>query len=103
MEYKRVHCFAHGTPGEWEAICVDFDIAVQGSSFEEVRSLLDDAVRSYVEDACAERPAVANRLLNRRAPLSVRVKLAVSYVCHLLSRTREDREYQAGFDLPCHA
>lgn len=103
MATKRVQCFARGVPGDWEATCVDLDIAVQGRSFEEVKSLLDEAVHSYVEDACAEDPETARALLNRRAPLPVRVRLAGSYLVHLLTRKDGDREYKAGFDLPCHA
>ena len=104
-EMRRVHCFAKGVPGDWEGICIDFDIAVQGKSFDEVRTLLDEAVHSYVIDACAEEPSTARRLLNRKAPLSVRLGLAASYLAHIVSSSNHDgdREYKAGFDLPCHA
>ena len=104
MMANRVQCFAHGVPGDWEAVCVDLDIAVQGSSFEEVRDLLDEAVHTYVQDALAEDSKRARALLNRRAPIGLRLRLAASYLAHLIfSRRDSDREYQAGFDLPCHA
>ena len=104
MATQRVQCFARGVPGDWEATCVDLDIAVQGSSFEEVKSLLDVAVHSYIEDACAEDPATARALLNRRAPLGLRIRIAGSYLAHLIFSPKDgDREYKANFDLPCHA
>lgn len=101
---RSVQCFAHGRPGSWEGLCVDLDIAVQGASFEDVRARLDHAVSTYVEDATAEDPATARKLLARRAPLWVRLKLAAAYLGHLLSAGRGgDREFKAGFDLPCRA
>jgi hypothetical protein len=27
---RELNCIAHGRPGSWEAICLDFDLAVQG-------------------------------------------------------------------------
>lgn len=100
----RVWCFARGRPGDWEAICLDFDIAVQGNSFDDVLGRLESAVNSYVEDALAEPPDVARKLLTRRAPLSVRVRLVGSYLLHVVrSWRRRDGDCQAGFDLPCPA
>ena len=61
-------CFARGNDRGWEAICVDFDIAVQGGSFDAVRTLLDEAIASYVADAMEETSDVRARLLARRAP-----------------------------------
>ena len=40
--------FARGKPGDWEAICIDLDIAVQGRSFAEVQRLLNEAVADYL-------------------------------------------------------
>ena len=33
-------CYAFGQDGEWEALCRDLDIAVQGGSFEQVDGYL---------------------------------------------------------------
>ena len=35
---RMVRCYAKGHTGDWEAICLDLDIAVQGESFEDVFS-----------------------------------------------------------------
>lgn len=104
MIKRRVQCFAHGRPGDWEAVCVDLDIAVQGASFDEVRWSLNAAVETYVADARAGDEASALRLLSRRAPLTTRIRLAASYLAHIvLANDGDNREFQAGFDLPCHA
>ena len=66
-------CVAHGKADRWEALCLDLDLAVQGRSFEEVRSLLQEAVNTYVEDAQAEAEPARSQLLGRRVPLHVRL------------------------------
>lgn len=101
---KSLWCFAHGSDaGGWEAICVDLDIAVEGRTFEEVRRGLEGAVRSYVEDALNEAPADRDRLLNRSAPLHVRLGCWLRLAIHAMTRRRSDDDLRAGFDLPCHA
>lgn len=102
MVRRQIWCFAWGQPGDWEALCPDFDIAVQGGSLDEVRCLLGEAVRTYAEDAQREDPRTAARLLNRKAPLGVRMKLAGSLLKHIL-RGDGERDSRAGFDIPCPA
>ena len=69
---KPILCLAQGKDGDWDAICLDLDIAVQGESFEEVSNMLSAAITSYYQDAMSEEPAVRRRLLSRKAPLPVR-------------------------------
>jgi hypothetical protein len=61
---------AKGHLGHWEAVSLDFDIAVQGETFKEVEALLREAVETYVEDAMREDEPTRARLLSRRAPLA---------------------------------
>ncbi len=68
---RHVVCYAHGRPGDWEGLCIDFDIAVQGRSFHEVQKRLEEAVAEYVAAAIEEAPEDRDRLLGRRAPLYV--------------------------------
>ena len=103
MNARMLWGYAHGTPGAWEAICVDLDISVQGASFDEVRALLDESVASYVEDAMKEDPKDARRLLNRRAPFWVQLRFAAVFLAHIGSRGGKQRELRAGFDIPCPA
>ena len=45
----------------------------------------------------------ASRLLNRRAPFSLRIKLAAKLPWNLVSnRGGKDGDYYAGHDVPCH-
>jgi hypothetical protein len=97
-----VRCFAHGRDADWEAICIDFDIAVQGRSFDEVKSLLNGAVQTYIQDACKEEPVVRDRLLNRRAPWHVRLALTARLVFFNVFDGRNG-EAQASFPVACPA
>ncbi len=72
MGQQRLTCMAQGHGDAWEAICLDLDIAVQGESFNDVKRALEDAIASYLEAARREDPQTRQRLLARRAPLSVR-------------------------------
>ena len=74
---RKVTCYAWGVPGDWEAICVDFDLAAQGESFDEVRSELSDAIETYLEYVAELPENERARFLNRKAPLGLRLHLAL--------------------------
>jgi hypothetical protein len=68
---RRFLCYFEGLGDEWEAISVDYDIAVCGRSLDEVKRLLKSAILSYIEDAGKEEESERERLLNRRMPWTV--------------------------------
>ena len=101
---KKLLCYASGHETQWEAICVDFDLAAHGQSFKEVQERLSDMIRTYVEDALKEDERTSARLLERRAPLALRIKLAAKLLWNILSnRNGKNGDYYAGYDIPCHA
>jgi hypothetical protein len=101
---RQLLCFAHGRDGDWEAICLDLDIAVQGKSFDDVRSALDFAIHDYIEAARNEAPAVRERLLARQAPLWVKAKNIFGFIWHALRhRSSGDGRAEHSFIMPCHA
>jgi predicted RNase H-like HicB family nuclease len=63
-------CVAEGYEGKWEAFCLNFDLAVQGDSFDSVRSNLGEAIELFLETVRDLPEADRKRLLSRRAPLS---------------------------------
>lgn len=99
---KALLCYAHGRNGAWQGICVDYDIAVQGSSFEEVKNLLNEAIVTYIADALEEPARDQKRLLNRNAPFLVKVGLVCRFLIYVLFRN-SDRDQQANFSIPCPA
>lgn len=102
-----VQCAAQGTNDSWEAFCIDFDLAVQGSSFEEVRDSLNKAIVMYIEAAVAEKNREDRvRLLTRRAPFWVRMKWAMRGVRAMLKNRKPGDPHQEvamGFQVECPA
>ncbi|HEX3885715.1 MAG TPA: hypothetical protein VHW66_23900 [Stellaceae bacterium] len=95
-----LRCYAERKQGRWQAFCVDFDLAVQGDSFEEVYASLDQAVGEY-RNYVSELPEPdRSRLLRRRAPIGSRVAF-LSAVVRTALRSREDHdEGSFGYTLP---
>ena len=71
---RTLRCIAHGQDGHWEALCLDLDIAVQGDSFDDVYASLNEAISLYFESVSALPDADRRRLLERPAPLRVRLE-----------------------------
>lgn len=70
-----LHCYAIKDGSQWVAMCLDFDLAAQGDTFDEARQSLDGQIRSYVEDALiGDDQQHAPALLARKAPFTEWVK-----------------------------
>ena len=67
-----LRCFARKQGDQWEAACLEFCLAAQGDTLEEVRAKLDAQIRSYLKDISEGGPdyEYQHELLNRRAPFS---------------------------------
>lgn len=103
MERQRVQCIAKGRPGNWEAICLDFDISVQGASFEEVKSLLTEAIDSYVEFAQTVDVETRKQLLSRRAPFHVVIAERFGLWLYKLKKLWRNGEEHRDFVAACPA
>jgi predicted RNase H-like HicB family nuclease len=99
---RTLHCYAEGRDGEWEAICLDLDIAVQGRSFEEVFASLQGAIALYLETVADLRPEDRRLLLHRSAPLSVRFKFLTHAVRGLFG-DHDGRNQRHQFTMPLSA
>ena len=75
-----LRCAAEGSRGQWEAICLDLDLAVQGQSFEEVYKELNEMIVGYLETVSTYSPAEQARLINRKAPFGLRFRYTVRYL-----------------------
>jgi hypothetical protein len=99
-----LECIAHGSGRDWQAICLDLDIAVQADSLQNVTRILQEAITSYVEDAMAQDEPTKTALLNRSAPFSVRASWAFRLFMATLFRHRRDqinRDTTVGFPVEC--
>ena len=103
MSVRRLLCYLEGRGDEWEALCLDLDIAVHGHSESEVRALLSEAVRTYFEDAAKELPTAQARLLARRVPPRVRIGLIARLLWHVLEGGNNGPDFEGRFQMPCPA
>ena len=101
MEYRRMlHCYAEGRPGQWEGFCIDFDLAVQGASLDEVKTKLHEQIELYIATAFdLPNEADRTRLLTRQAPLWFRVRVWWRMLT-ALNNGSADRKQRAVYDCP---
>lgn len=65
-----LRCLADRRDGQWQAFCLEFDLAAQAETFEEATRKLEAQIAEYVFDALAgEDSAHADQLFSRSAPL----------------------------------
>jgi predicted RNase H-like HicB family nuclease len=88
---RTLRCYAEGRDGDWEAICLDLDIAVQGGSFEEVFTSLQEAISLYLESV-ADLPSDRRALLFRPAPLPIRLKFLTHALRTVFANAEGDRQ-----------
>jgi predicted RNase H-like HicB family nuclease len=96
-------CVARGHEGDWEAFCLDFDLAVQGPSLADVRTRLEDAIADYVHAAARESEPARSHLLKRRAPFLVRLQWGLRFLKATISGRNRDRDSTVGFPVSCPA
>ena len=95
-----LRCYAEGRDGDWEAICLDLDIAVQGSSRNDVVAKLEDAIELYIDSLSDLPESDRVRLLRRPVPLGLRLKIYAKVLRAMFSRHRHDDSFHAQFDVP---
>ncbi|HEV2563199.1 MAG TPA: hypothetical protein VGT78_13755 [Rhizomicrobium sp.] len=96
-------CVARGHAQDWEAFCLDFDLAVQGVSLEDVRDRLEDAIEDYVHAAMSEAEPTRSQLMGRRAPFFVRLQWALRFFIGTISGRNLNSDSTVGFPVTCHA
>lgn len=101
---RTITCFAEGRGDSWHAICLDFDIAAQGRSFEDARDRLIEAVKDYLEYVETLPEAERSAFRTRRVPLHVQIAFVLRLVSwSLFSRKHEAGSGRAEFSLACPA
>ena len=101
---RKLTCYAWGKPGDWEALCVDLDIATQGASLEEVRTDLQLVVEDFL-DYVSELPEIERKaVLNVQTPWRLQAQLWLQNKCfaipaafHLLPKGITNR--RAAFEV----
>lgn len=100
---RTVLCYLEGRGNQWEGICLDFDIAVQGGSQEEVKELLQAAITDYLNYVFTLPESERPQLLNRKAPLVDRLRFAYHALRVALFSGRGGDKARHEYLLPCAA
>jgi len=101
-----VSCYVEGRGDVWEGVCLDFDLAVHGQSFNEVSRKLDTAIQEYVSYARSLPEEDCKRLLTRHVPLSVTLKFMAQLFVTWLFRSRgggSNGKHWNAYTIPCSA
>nr|VFK56837.1 MAG: hypothetical protein BECKTUN1418F_GA0071002_10964 [Candidatus Kentron sp. TUN]VFK60763.1 MAG: hypothetical protein BECKTUN1418D_GA0071000_11345 [Candidatus Kentron sp. TUN]VFK63860.1 MAG: hypothetical protein BECKTUN1418E_GA0071001_10933 [Candidatus Kentron sp. TUN] len=86
-----LRCYTENKDHQWHAFCIDLNLAAQGDTVGEVREKLSSMIREYVYDATVgEHKEYADQLLNRKAPVSFRIKYLFYTYKRLLLIGRND-------------
>jgi hypothetical protein len=103
MTERQFRCYYECRGNEWEAISVDYDIAVSGDSFDEVKRVLRAAILSYIEDANKEDKETRERLLNRRMPKLVQFRWKFKILVHSMfpGVKKGNKDFEERFVVSC--
>lgn len=67
-----LRCYGKKQSGQFVVVCLDFNLAAQGDTFDEAWQKLQQQIHEHLDDALAgEDKAHVEQMLNRRAPLSL--------------------------------
>ena len=103
MENHVVYCFAEGRGDQWEALCINFDLAVQGTSFPDVYEGLNKAINEYLRYIHSLPKDEQARFLNRRVPFWTRLEFAFRAFFDALRSRDGGANHRYGYTLPCSA
>lgn len=100
----KFRCYAHGRGRDWQAICIDLDLAVHGTSFQDVEASLDTAIQMYLETVSGLPSEEQRRFLVRRSPWHVRTKLAIlTWLHHFNGDNSRARDFTLQFHTLAHS
>ena len=86
MDTMKFRCYIWGKDSDWQALCTDLDIAVQGSSYDVTKTLLSEAIDGFLHEVEKLLANDQNEFLNRRAPLYLRIILRTKYYLFLIRK-----------------
>lgn len=89
--------YAERKGSQWQAFCIDLDLAAQGDSLQEVQKKIVLMAVSYVVDAFGQDREHADVLLSRKAPL--RNRLRYQWL-HLQNRVVRAAKNHLAFERP---
>lgn len=102
-----VRSYGRKIDGQWVGVCLNFGLAAQADTFEELCRKLHEQIRDYISEAFGEDSAHRAYLLSRRAPLRdhlvyawIHLKITLAHLRHNMGRERI-RIMRERVPLPC--
>lgn len=72
---RKVRCFAERRGQQWQAFCIELNLAAQADTLKEVRQKLHRIIHSYVDLAMEQNdPDHQRDMLYRPAPISIQLR-----------------------------
>ena len=71
-----IRIYAEGQDKLWKVVCLDFDVAVRGDSFQDALESLDIVMSEYVQYIRRLPEDEQSALLGRKAPFALLIKFA---------------------------
>mgnify|MGYP003388141686 FL=1 len=99
-----IRIYAEGQDKLWKVVCLDFDVAVRGDSFQDALESLDIAMSEYVQYIRRLPEDEQSALLGRKAPFALLIKFAwLVFQAIFKPNSNGDGEGSAGIMLPSPA
>jgi hypothetical protein len=99
-----IRIYAEGQDKLWKVVCLDFDVAVRGDSFQDALESLDIAMSEYVQYIRRLPEDEQSALLGRKAPFALLIKFAwLVFQAIFKPNSNGDGEGRAGIMLPSPA
>jgi hypothetical protein len=102
-----VRSYGRKIDGQWVGVCLNFGLAAQADTFDELCHKLHEQIRDYISEAFGQDSAHRDYLLSRRAPLRdylvyawIDLKITLAHLWHSMSRERI-RIMRERIPLPC--
>ena len=99
-----IRIYAEGQDKLWKVVCLDFDVAVRGDSFQDALESLDIAMSEYVQYIRRLPEDEQSALLGRKAPFALLIKFAwLVFQAIFKPNSNGDGEGRAGIMPPSPA
>lgn len=94
-----VKCIAFKDGDQWIGVCLNFNLAAQGTTFIEVKNRLDSQIKSYINEAFNQDQEHVAYLLNRKAPFVYQFRFWLAKTLHSIKVKFPSRDYETSLPL----
>ena len=100
MEQSLLCCVEGTEDGKWEALCLNYDLSVEGESIDDALHNIVKAVDDYLEYVETLPQKEQSRFLRRGVPYFYKMKIFYWAICALIFHKANERLQRGRFVLP---